>query len=436
MSSGIVIGIIGIIILIGLIFAGVNIGIALMAVGFFGYAIVVNSKAAISVLCTVPAAQASSYSMMVVPLFILMGNFAYRARMSEGLYDCCKKWLNRIPGNLACATIVACAGFGAICGSTPATCATMGTIALPEMRKEGYDDKLSTGSVGVGGTLGILIPPSTPMILYAVLTSCSVGAMFAAGVLPGIVLALLCVFTVVFLCKTHEGYAPPTKKVTWKDRFLSLKGLIRVVILFGVVLGGMFTGWFSVAQCSAVGAFLALILMIPGGTFNWKTIVDGLKECVRTFSMTFLIIIGASVFSSFLTVTNIPMTLASSIGGLNVSKYLILVLITLVYLALGMIMDALPMMMLTVPIFYPVIMELGFSPIWFGIYNVLLMCLCSITPPVGICCFVIKGMNKDLSLGTIYRGCLPFIITIFVMIVLLAAIPQIATIIPHLLGMI
>ncbi len=429
------IGIIGIIVLIGLIFLGLNIAMSLMIVGFFGYAIVVNFKAAISVLSTVPAAQASSYAMMVVPLFILMGNFAYRAKLSQGLYTCAKLWLSRVPGNLACATIAACAGFGAICGSTPATCATMGTIAIPEMEKEGYDNKLATGSVAVGGTLGILIPPSTPMILYAVLTSCSVGAMFSAGVLPGITLAVICIITVVILCRMHEGYAPPASKVPWKDRFISLKGLIAVVILFGVVLGGMFTGWFSVAQCSAVGAAIGMILLImPGRCFNWKTIISAFKECVRTFAMTFLMIVGASVFSSFLTITNLPTTLASAIGGMNVSKYVILLMITIVYLALGMIMDALPMMMLTVPIFYPVIMELGFSVIWFGIYIILVMCLGSITPPVGICCFVIKGIKKDLSLGTIYRSVLPFIISVFVMIALLIIFPQIATCIPNALA--
>lgn len=428
------IGIIGIIILIALIFMGVNIGMALLAVGFFGYAAVVNFRGAFAIMSSVPTSNASTYSMLVIPLFILMGNFAYRARLSAGLYDCSKKWLSRIPGNLCCATIAACAGFGAICGSTPATCATMGTIALPEMRKDGYDDKLSTGSIAVGGTLGILIPPSTPMILYAVLTTCSIGKLFSAGVVPGIMLALICIITVVILCKTHPDYAPPTCKVSWKDRFVSLKGLIGVVILFGVVLGGMFSGWCSVAQASAVGAFLGLIMTIPGRTFSWKTIMDAMKECVRTFAMTFLIIVGAAVFSSFLTITRLPSTLATSITNLDVSKYVILLLITLIYLALGMIMDALPMMMLTVPIFYPIIDALGFSVIWFGVYIILVMCLGSISPPVGVNCFIINGLDKDISLGTIYRGVIPFIVAIFVAIFLMIIFPQIATFVPDMLS--
>jgi C4-dicarboxylate transporter DctM subunit len=424
------IGIIGVAALIVLIFMGMNIGMALMSVGFFGYMAVTNAKAAFSVLCTVPSTQASAYSMVVIPLFILMGNFAYRAQLSAGLYSAAKKWLSRIPGNLACATIAACAGFGAICGSTPATCATMGVIALPEMRKDGYDDRLSTGSIAIGGTLGILIPPSTPMILYAVLTTSSVGALFSAGVLPGIMLAALCIITIVILCKVRPGYAPAPSKCSWAERFKSLKSLIGVIVLFGVVLGGMFTGWFSVAQASAVGAFLAMLLTIPGRTFSWATILDALKECTRTFAMTFLIIIGASVFSNFLAITQLPMVLASSIAELHVSKYIVLLLITVIYIFLGMIMDALPMMMLTVPIFYPIVTALGFSPIWFGIYIILVMNFGSISPPVGICCFIINGIAKDISLGTIYRGVIPFIFTLAASIVLIILFPTIVTCVP------
>ena len=433
--NALTIGILGVVALIVLIFMGMNVGMALMAVGFFGFAAVTNFSAAFSVLCTVPSTQASTYSMLVIPLFILMGNFAYRAKLSAGLYDVGKKWLSRVPGNLACATIAACAGFGAICGSTPATCATMGTIALPEMRKDGYDDRLSTGSIAIGGTLGILIPPSTPMILYAVLTTTSVGALFSAGVLPGIMLAALCILTIVILCKLKPGYAPPTCSFTMRERFQSLKGLIGVVILFGLVLGGMFSGWFSVAQASAIGSFLAMLLTIPGKTFSWDTIIDALKECTRTFAMTFLIMIGASVFSSFLAITQLPMTLASSIGGLHVSKYVVLLLITLIYIFLGMIMDALPMMMLTVPIFYPIVTSLGFSSIWFGIYIIMVMNFGSISPPVGINCFIINGLAKDISLGTIYRGIIPFVFTMIVAIVIIIFFPGIVTCVPELLGL-
>jgi len=431
----ITIGIIGVIALIVLIFLGMNIGLALMLVGFVGYASVVNLNAAIAILRTEPFVQAGSYSLIVIPLFVLMGNFAFRANLSSGLYDVAKKWLSRVPGNLACATVAACAGFGAICGSTPATCATMGTIALPEMRKDGYDDKLSTGAIAIGGTLGVLIPPSTPMILYGVLTTTSIGALFSAGIVPGILCTILCILTIVLLCKLHPGYAPAAYKESWAARFKSLKGLIGVVILFGLCLGGMFAGWFSVAQASAIGAFMAMLLCIPAHNFNTKTIISALRECARTFAMCFLVVIGASVFSKFLTITRLPATLATTIAAMHGSKYAVLALITLVYIVMGMIMDALPMMMLTVPIFYPIIMGLGFSPVWFGIYIVLVMNFGSITPPVGICLFIIRGLNKDIPLGTVYRGIIPFFFTLCATIIIVILVPSLVTFIPNLLGL-
>ena len=429
------IGIIGIIVLLVLIFLGMNIGMALMAVGFWGYIAAVNLPAANVVLSTVPSTQASSYSMMVVPLFILMGNYAYHAHLSDGLFDFFKKWLSRIPGNLACATIAACAGFGAICGSTPATCAGMGAVALPEMRKENYDDKLSTGAIAFGGTLGIMIPPSTPMILYAVLTTTSISAMFSAGI-PGLLQVAMGIVFVVIWCKLVPNLAPPACSTPWKVRFASIKGVLGVVILFGIVLGGMFSGWFSVAQASAIGAFLAFLMLIfPGKNFNWKTIKLGLQDCASTFGMSFLIIVGASVFSSFLAITKVPMTLANMIGDMDVNRYVIILMITLIYILLGMMMDGLAMMMMTVPIFWPIVQSLGFSAIWFGIYIILVINFGSISPPVGMCCFVVKGLDKKISLGTVYKGVLPFIAALVITILIVMFIPSIATCMPQWLGL-
>lgn len=433
--SNFVIGMIGTAILLVLILMGMNIGMAMLTVGFVGYWVVVNFKGAFSVLCTVPSAQASNYSMIVIPLFVLMGNFAYRANLSAGLYTFSKRWLSRVPGNLAAATVAACAGFGAICGSSPATCATMSVVSLPEMRKEGYDDRLSTGSIAIGGTLGIMIPPSTPMILYAVLTSSSIGALFAAGIVPGILIAVLCILTIVLLCKLRPGYAPPSSKCSWKLRFQAFKGIIGVVVLFAIVLGGIFTGWFSVCQSAAVGAFLACLLCIPSKTFSWKTIHESLAECTRTFAMTFLMVIGAAVYGSFLTITNLPATLAASIASANLPKYLVIVLITLIYIFLGMMMDELPMMMLTVPIFYPVITGMGYSDIWFGIYIIIAMEFGALTPPVGMNCFIIKSVAKDISLGTVYRGIVPFVITLCVALAIITVLPDIVTFLPTLMGL-
>lgn len=436
----ITIGILGIVVFLILIFMGMNIGLALLMVGFVGYAVIINPKAAIAILRTDPATNASNYSFMVVPLFILMGNFAYHAGLSGGLYDCANKWLNKLPGSLGCATIAACAGFGAICGSNAATCATMGTIAVPEMRKYGYNDRLATGSVAMGGTLGILIPPSTPMIIYSIIAEASIGDMFIAGILPGIMMAILCIATIIIMVTTNKSLAPKGANYTWKERLVSLKGLIGVVVLFGVVLGGMFSGWFSVNQASAVGAFLALlimvIMMIIRGEFTWKAFWIKFKTAmwtsIQTFAMTFLIIIGADVFCKFLTISTIPTVLADYIGGLDVSKYVIILLMTIVYLFLGMIMDELPMIMLTVPIFWPIAQTLGFDVIWFGIYIILVMELGAIAPPVGLNCFIISGVAKDIPLSTIYKGALPFVITIFIGVALITIFPDIVMVLPNL----
>jgi C4-dicarboxylate transporter DctM subunit len=429
----VVIGILAIIVFLVLIFLGMNIGLALLLIGFAGYALVLNPAAAVGLLRTLPASQASNYSFIVIPLFILMGNFAYHAGLSGALYKAGNKWLSRLPGSLACGTIAACAGFGAICGSCAATCATMGTIALPEMRKYKYADRLSTGSIAMGGTLGILIPPSTPMILYGIMAETSIGSLFAAGVLPGIMMAVLCIVTIVLLCRFNPNLAPPPQKCSWKERFASLKGLIGVVILFGVVLGGMFTGFFSVNQSAAIGAFLAIILTAVNRNLNWNTVKTALRDTVTTFAMTFLLLIGASVFGAFLSITKIPMLLAGAIESMNLPFGIVLLMMTVVYIILGMIMDELPMIMLTVPIFLPIIQSYGYDLIWFGIYVILVMELGAIAPPVGLNCFIIQGVSKDIPLATIYKGALPFVATILIGIVIITVFPQIVLILPNLL---
>ena len=437
----ITIGLLGIAIFLLLIFLGMNIGLALLITGFAGYAVMVTPAAAMAQMRTDPVTQATTYSMMVMPLFILMGNLAFEAGMSKGLYDFSNKWLNWLPGSLSCATIVACAGFGAICGSNAATCATMGTVSLPEMRKHGYSDRLSTGAIAIGGTLGMLIPPSTPMILYCIMTNASIGQQFMAGVLPGVLLAALCVITVVLMVTVNPSLAPKGGKYTWKERFASLTGIIPVVLLFGIVLGGMFGGFFSVNQSSAVGCFLAFIIMIAmmiiRGEFTVKAAWEKTKRAVwttiHTFGMTYLIIIGASLFCKFLAITRLPMTMADAIASMNVSKYVIIALMTFVYLILGMIMDELPMIMLTVPIFWPIVDALGFHVLWFGIYIILVMALGAIAPPVGLNCFIISGIAKDIPLGTIYRGAIPYVITIVLCIAILTVWPGIVTILPEMM---
>jgi tripartite ATP-independent transporter DctM subunit len=426
------IAIVAIVIFLVLICLGMNIGLALMLVGTVGYAVVVNPTAALGLLRTIPATQAGSYTLMVVPMFVMMGNFAFEAGLSEGLYKACSKWLSRLPGSLACGTVAACAGFGAICGSCAATAATMGTISIKEMRKYGYSDKLACGTVAMGGTLGVMIPPSTPMVVYAIMAECSIGSLFAAGILPGLMLAAMCILTIMLLVKCDPTLAPKPTKCSWKERFSSLKGLGWVVLLFGVVLGGLFAGIFTVNQASAVGVALAMLITVIRKRMTWEVFQRAVSSTVKTAAMTFLILIGAAVFCNFLAITGLPAKLASAIAGMNVSKYLIILIMTLIYLFLGCIMDELPMIMLTVPIFLPIVTQLGFDPIWFGIYVVMVMELGAITPPVGLNCFVISGVARDVSLGTIYRGCIPFCITILVAIGVVTAIPDIALVLPRL----
>lgn len=429
-----VIAVIGIVVLLILLVLGMNIGLAMLLTGTVGYCLLTNFSAAMGVLRNAPATQASSYALCVIPLFILMGNFCFASGMSDGLFDVGDKWLSKMPGGLACATVAACAGFGAICGSTTATAATMGVVAIPTMRKYGYADSLSTGSVSVGGTLGIMIPPSTPFIIYGIMGEQSIGRLFAAGVLPGILTALLCMVVIVVQVIRNPELAPSTaRKITWKERLYSLKGLFWVAILFIIVLGGMFTGFFTINEAAAFGAFGGLVIMAIRRRLTWKSFMAVMKDTVKTTAMSYVILIGADVFGKFLAISQLPMNLANFIDGLHVSRYLILAVVVLIYAIMGCFMDALPMITLTVPIFLPIMTSLGFDPIWFGVVCVLVMQLGLITPPVGLNCYVIAGVAKDVPLSKIFKGSLPFVPAILAAVILVTAFPAIATWLPTML---
>ncbi|GHU06847.1 C4-dicarboxylate ABC transporter permease [Betaproteobacteria bacterium] len=423
----------GIVVLLALLFLGMHIGLAMTLVGFAGYAIVVNFNAAIGVLRNVPASQASNFALVVIPLFILMGNFAFASGMSEGLYSTGNKWLSGLPGGLSCATIAACAGFGAVCGSVPATTATMGAVAIPEMRRYRYSDTLSTGSVAVGGTLGIIIPPSTPMVVYGIIAEQSIGRLFLSGVIPGIILTIILCATVIIMVKRNPSLAGPSVSYTWQERLASLKELTWMAVLFVCVFFMMFSGIFTINEAAAGGAFLALLITLVRGRLTWKTFTAVMYDSIKTTSMVFLVLIGAIIFGNFLAITRLPMVLAASIASLAVSKYAILALIIVIYAILGCFMDALPMIMLTVPIFLPIILELGFDPIWFNVVIILVMQLGCITPPVGLSCYVVSGIARDIPLSTIFRGAIPFCLGILLTIVLVTALPGLATWLPALL---
>ena len=428
-----VVVIIGIIVLLVLMFAGMNVGAVMFFVGFVGYALIVNFDAAIGILRTAPMAQAMKYSFSVIPLFTLMGNACFAAGLSQGLCDFCRKWLSRVPGSVACATIGASAMFGAICGSSTATASTMGTIAVTELRKYGYKDKMSAGVIAASGGLGILIPPSTTMIVYGTSTELSVQKLFMAGVLPGILLAILFMVTVWVWMRIDPTIAPNGDKCSWSERFKSIKGVLGVLVIFLIVLGGMFTGWVTVNEAAAIGAFLGLVAMAVNKKFTWKNLMMVFKNTLKTSAMIFLLLIGATVFGNFLIISRLPSTFAAFVSDLNVSRYLILAAIFVIYAFLGCLMDAVPMMLITLPIFYPVVESLGFDGIWFGVFMVLVVNLGFVTPPVGMNCYVVNGILKDVSLGTIFKGTAPFILAILAAIVLCTIFPEIATWLPSIM---
>ena len=428
------IAIIGVIILLVLLVLGMNIGVTMMCIGFFGYMAVKGFMPALALFKNIPFTQATTYSFTVIPLFVLMGNLCFYSGMSGDLYDCAHKLLGGMRGGLAAATVAACACFAAICGSTAATAATMGVVALPEMRKNGYDDGLSCGAIAAGGTLGILIPPSTGFIIYGIVAGTSVGALFAAGILPGILLACCYIAAIVIVCKVHPDRAPGRLKFTLKEKLISLKGAVAMVVLFLIVIGGIFLGWFTANEAAAVGALIALIYLIARRKFTWKIFTSCLRDTVKTSGMIFLILIGAYVFGSFLTVTQLPGTLATFVEGLNVSRYVILLVIIIIYAVMGCLMDSLAMVMLTVPIFLPIMLDLGFNDIWYGVLMIMVMEMGLITPPVGMNVYIVAGVAKDVPLQKIFRGVAPMVLAMFIAVFIVCAWQDLSLYLPRALG--
>lgn len=432
MENNLVIAAVGIAIMFVLMILRLPIGVAMGVVGLAGFTYIVGPEGAFGLLQTVPYSTARDYALSVIPLFILMGNFAFSSGLSRELYTAGYKWLGHLPGGLAIATVAACAGFGAICGSAPATAATMGTVAIPEMRKYKYDDSIATGCVAAGGTLGLLIPPSVGFIIYGILTQQSIGKLFMSGIMVGILLAVLFSIIIIVIAKRNPELAPCGEKASLKQRMRSIKDIWGTVLLFVVVIGGMMIGLFTATEGAAIGAFGALLISILRRQLTWKTFSWSVLETGRTTAMIFAIMIGAYLFGYFLTVTGLPNALATFITSLKVSRYLIMAGIFFIYVFLGCIMDSLAMILLTVPIFYPGIMALGFDPIWFGAFIILVINQGLITPPVGMNVFIIKGVARDVPLHTIFKGVLPFWLAIFACAILITVFPEIALFLPNL----
>ena len=427
------VGLIGLGLLIIVLFSRMPVGFVMAVVGFTGFTYLVSFDAGIRLLAQDFFATFSSYNLSVVPLFIFMGQIAFHAGINRRLYDATYKFLGHFPGGLAMATIGACAGFSAICGSTNATAATMATIALPEMRRHNYSPELATGVVAAGGSLGILIPPSVIFIIYGIMTEQSIGKLFAAGILPGLLLAILFIATIYIQVRINPALGPVGPRTTIREKVRSLSGIIEMILIFALVMGGLFMGFFTPTEAGAAGAFITLMLAIVRGRIGWKQFWTAVLESVQTACMIMVIVAGATILGHFLAVTRIPYILATWVAGLPFPAWAVMGVIVLIYLLGGCFMDALGMILLTIPIFYPVAIELGYDPIWFGVVIVLITEMGVITPPVGINVYVVSGVAKDIPLETIFKGIFPLLVALIVCNIILIIFPQIALFLPNLM---
>jgi len=414
-----------------LLFLGMPIAFALMLVGFLGITFLASMDAALPVVASTFYEVSSFYPYTVIPLFIVMGGFAGSSGITRDLYATFDKWLRRLPGGLAIATIGACGGFAAVSGSSVATAATMGTVALPEMKRFNYHPMLATGSVAAGGTLGFLIPPSIGFVVYGMLTEQSIGKLLVAGMLPGLALTLAYILIVVGWTKLKPSLAPTiAEPVSWSQRFTALRGVWQPLVLFFIVMGGIYLGWFTPTEAGAVGATLLFLVALFKRQLTWRNLVAALIESVRISVMVLVLVAGANVFSYFLALSTIPMVVASWAGELTVSPYLVFTVIILIYLFLGCFLDAISMMVLTMPVIFPVVETLHFDPVWFGVIAVLMMEAGLITPPMGLNIFTVAGVAPDVPVETIFRGVAPFLLAVFVVVFFITVFPQIALWLP------
>lgn len=428
-----VVGMLGLILMVVLILLGVHIGIAMAVVGFIGMAAIISVDAAMGMLQTTPYSTVANYGLSVILLFVLMGQLAYHSGLSYDMYRAAYTWLGHLPGGLAMSTVVACTGIGALCGSTNATTATMGIVALPEMKKFGYNGGFAAATVACSGTLGTMVPPSVLLMLYGVMCSLSIGRLFAAVVIPGAMLMLLYMLTAYVLVKCNPELGSRGPKSSWKERFSALYEIKDLIFLCALVIGGMLAGWFTVNEGGAVGVFGALIVAACRKKLTMNMLKNALLDAGKTSAMVFMIIIGAMIFGYFLAVSQLPSTLATFFAELPFHRNIILIGIIGLYIFLGALLDEMGMLLLTMPIFFPVIQALQFDPYWFGVILVLTMASGMICPPVGINCFIIAGIDKSIPITSIYMRIWPYWAMIVVMMAILFFVPQLTSFLPGLL---
>ncbi|MFC1946186.1 TRAP transporter large permease [Chloroflexota bacterium] len=423
------VGVLGIILLVVLLLCRMWIGLAMAFVGIFGFAILRTFDTAFATAGLVPFKYIAFYPITALPMFALMGVVLANTGVSGDLYNTANKWMGQFRGGLAIATVVACAALAAIMGTSVAEAVTMGKVAVPEMKKYNYADSFSTACVAAGSTIGILIPPSVGFILYGILTENSVGALFMAGVFPGILLSGLFIIGIWIVTWRNPKAGPPGPKTTMKEKVVSLKTTWSMLLLFILVLGGIYGGIFTPTEAGAIGAFGALMIALVMRRLHWKNFMESVREAAQVTAMVVVLMVGAYIFMKFLTVSNLTTMLTSFIGGLDVSPYVVLTGIIVLYIILGMFLDIMACIIITIPFMYPIILTLGFDPIWFGVIMVIMMEMGMITPPVGINVFAISGVS-GVPIFTIFRGVVPFVIAMIVCVILITIFPQIALFLP------
>ncbi len=433
--SSVLVGIIGIVILLlVLFFLGTPVGFAMAVVGFCGFCYIVSFKAALNMVSADLWTTFSQYGLTVIPLFIFMGEIAFYSGVNERLYNTAYKWMGHIRGGIAMATVMACAGFAAICGSNAATAATMTTVALPEMNKYKYDPVLSTGAIACGSTLGVVIPPSVVLIVIGLYTGQSIARLFYGGVSAGIILAVLFMITIYLMCRVNGDWGTAGPKTSLREKLESLPGTFEILTLFLLVMLGLYFGFFTPTEAGAAGSFFAVVISLVERRLSWKGFVASIADTLRISCMVIVIVAGAVIFGRFLAVTRIPFDIANWVASLPVAPAVIMAIIFIIYIIGGALMDALALLLITIPIFYPVALTLGYDPIWFGVTITVVTTLGAVTPPVGATTYVVAGLAEDVSLGSVFRGVFYFLPAYIICIIILMVFPEIITFLPNLIN--
>ncbi len=427
-------GITGIIaLLLILFFLGMPVGFAMGIVGFCGFCYVVSFKAGLNMISMVMWETFSKYGLTVIPLFIFMGQIAYYSGVNEKLYNAAYKWVGQIRGGIAMSTIMACSAFSAICGSNAATAATMTTVALPEMKKYKYDSKLSTGAIACGSTLGVVIPPSVVLIVIGLSTEQSIAKLFYGGIGAGVILAIPMMITIYLICTLHPDWGPVAPKSSFVEKLKALSGASEMLLLFLLVMLGLYLGFFTPAEAGAAGSFFAVVISLIQGKLTWKGFTNSVTDTLRISCMVIVIVTGAMIFGRFLAVTRIPFDIATWVVGLPVPNVVIMAIIFFIYIVGGAVMDALALLLITIPIFFPVATELGYDPIWFGVTITVITTLGAVTPPVGATVYVVGGMAPDIPLRNVFQGVMFFLPAYIICVLLLMIFPQLVLFLPGML---